>query len=105
MVEKITPMKIRQSIRLTSIVALNLILLLTIPRVARADQFHATGNPRELKGAPGIYEWKFMAARCQSPFDKTGPPPPAHPPEPPHHPPSVPLYFPSPTLTRARPAP
>jgi dienelactone hydrolase len=94
MVEKITPMKIRQSIRLTSIVALNLILLLTIPRVARADQFHATGNPRELKGAPGISEWKFTAVVGKSPFDKIGLHRLAKGPKPPEHPDAVVLYLP-----------
>ncbi len=87
-------MKIRQSIRLTLIVALNLILLLTIPRVARADQFHATGNPRELKGAPGIYEWKFMAVVGKSPFDKIGLHRLAKGPKPPEHPDAVVLYLP-----------
>ncbi len=83
-------MKIRQS----SIVALNLILLLTIPRVARADQFHATGNPRELKGAPGIYEWKFMAVVGKSPFDKIGLHRLAKGPKPPEHLDAVVLYLP-----------
>ena len=87
-------MKIRQSIRLTSIVALNLILLLTIPRVARADQFHATGNPRELKGAPGIYEWTFTAVVGKSPFDKIALHRLAKGPNPPEHMDAVVLYLP-----------
>jgi pimeloyl-ACP methyl ester carboxylesterase len=48
--------------------------------------FSQTGAPRALKGAPGIYEWHFVAARGPSPFDRiglhriaSGPAAPAHP--------------------------
>jgi pimeloyl-ACP methyl ester carboxylesterase len=51
-----------------------------------AHAFSLTGGPRALKGAPGIYEWNFVAARGPSPFDRiglhriaTGPTAPAHP--------------------------
>lgn len=51
-----------------------------------APAFSLTGGPRALKGAPGIYEWHFVAARGASPFDRiglhriaTGPNAPAHP--------------------------
>lgn len=48
--------------------------------------FAQAGAPRALKGAPGVYEWHFIARRGPSPFDRiglhritTGPTPPAHP--------------------------
>ena len=48
--------------------------------------FSQIGAPRALKGAPGIYEWHFVAERGPSPFDRiglhriaSGPAAPAHP--------------------------
>jgi pimeloyl-ACP methyl ester carboxylesterase len=74
-------MKIRR--RILDVFAVLLILVATI---ASAADFTAVGAARELKGAPGIYEWTFAAAVGKSPFDKIvlhriakGPNPPAHP--------------------------
>ncbi len=51
-----------------------------------AQEFSQLGAPRALKGAPGIHEWHFVAARGPSPFDRiglhriaSGPAAPAHP--------------------------
>src|SRR5512146_2008002 len=53
-----------------------------------------TGAPRALKGAPGIYEWHFVAARGPSPFDRIGLHRIASGPHPPAHPGIVMLYLP-----------
>ena len=34
--------------------------------------FSQVGAPRALEGAPGIYEWHFVAGRGPSPFDRVG---------------------------------
>lgn len=51
-----------------------------------SPSFAPAGAPRALKGAPGIYEWRYVAKRGPSPFDRiglhrvtSGPTPPAHP--------------------------
>src|SRR5271156_6184010 len=53
---------------------------------AEPVQFTAAGAPRELKGAPGVYEWRYEAKVGPSAFDRIavhrlakGPTPPAHP--------------------------
>ena len=63
-----------------------LVLLVATCATAAAVEFNAAGAARELKGAPGIYEWTFQAAVGKSAFDKiglhrvaTGPTPPARP--------------------------
>ncbi len=100
-------MSIRQNIRqpgkshrvFSSIVALHLCIILVailgLPaRAARADEFHATGTARELKGAPGIYEWTFGSAVGKSPFDKIALHRLAKGLNPPEHPGVVVLYLP-----------
>ena len=72
-----------------------LIAILGLPASARAaDEFHATGAARELKGAPGIYEWTFAADVGKSPFDKIALHRVAKGPNPPEHPGAVVLYLP-----------
>lgn len=99
-------MNIRQNIRqpgklhgvFASIVALHLWVLVAIfalpAQAAPADEFHATGTARELKGAPGIYEWTFTAVVGKSPFDKISLHRLAKGPKPPEHPGVVVLYLP-----------
>ncbi len=79
-------MKTRRRIALD--VLLVLLISIGLGGVASASDadFKAVGAPRELKGAPGIYEWTFQATVGKSPFDKIalhrlakGPTPPAHP--------------------------
>jgi dienelactone hydrolase len=55
-------------------------------RAFASSEFSSIGAPRALKGAVGIYEWHFVAARGPSPFDRiglhriaSGPAAPAHP--------------------------
>ena len=72
-----------------------LIAILGLPASARAaDEFHATGAARELKGAPGIYEWTFAADVGKSPFDKIALHRVAKGANPPEHPGAVVLYLP-----------
>jgi dienelactone hydrolase len=49
-----------------------LVCLMMIPALARAVEFKAVGEPRELKGAPGIYECHYEATVGSSPWDKIG---------------------------------
>lgn len=56
--------------------------------------FSATGGARELKGAPGIYEWSFEAAVGKSPLDKIALHRLAQGPNAPGHPAAVVLYLP-----------
>lgn len=69
-------------------VAAALVLSLSAVAVSAAEpvQFTAAGAPRELKGAPGVYEWRFEAKVGPSAYDRIaihriakGPSPPAHP--------------------------
>ncbi len=76
-------MKIRRRIAL--IVLVVPLLFIALRAIASAAEFNAVGTARELKGAPGIYEWTFEASVGKSPFDKIalhrvakGPNPPAH---------------------------
>ena len=61
-------MKIRRRIALD--LSLVLLLLFATHAAASAAEFNAVGAARELKGAPGIYEWTFEATVGKSPFDK-----------------------------------
>jgi dienelactone hydrolase len=70
------------------------VLLLLVATVASAADFQAVGAARELKGAPGIYEWTFVATVGKSPFDKIALHRVAKGPNPPAHPDAVVLYLP-----------
>ncbi|HEY6299988.1 MAG TPA: hypothetical protein VIW95_10150 [Candidatus Binatus sp.] len=70
------------------------VLLLFVATVASAADFQAVGAARELKGAPGIYEWTFQATVGNSPFDKIALHRVAKGPNPPAHPDAVVLYLP-----------
>jgi dienelactone hydrolase len=70
------------------------VLLLLVATVASAADFQAVGAARELKGAPGIYEWTFAATVGKSPFDKIALHRVAKGPNPPAHPDAVVLYLP-----------
>jgi len=59
-----------------------------------APTFSQLGAPRALKGAAGIYEWHFVAARGPSPFDRIGLHRIASGPDAPSHPELVMLYLP-----------
>src|SRR5207253_2082665 len=85
-------MKIRRYITLDVLAVLLVLIATTL--AASAAEFKATDNPRELKGAPGIYEWKFTALVGKSPFDKIGLHRLAKGPKPPEHPDAVVLYLP-----------
>ena len=58
-------MKIRRRISLDVLVVLLVFIATAV--AASAAEFTATGNSRELKGAPGIYEWTFTAVVGKSP--------------------------------------
>ncbi|MGC2276035.1 MAG: hypothetical protein WA571_08495, partial [Candidatus Binatus sp.] len=83
-------MKIRRRITLDALA----VLLLLVATVASAADFQAVGAARELKGAPGIYEWTFQATVGKSPFDKIALHRVAKGPTPPAHPDAVVLYLP-----------
>ncbi len=83
-------MKIRRRISFH----LSAALLLLIATVASAADFQAVGAARELKGAPGIYQWTFQATVGKSPFDKIGLHRVAKGPNLPAHPEAVVLYLP-----------
>jgi pimeloyl-ACP methyl ester carboxylesterase len=83
-------MKIRRRIAL-DVLAL---LLFLIASVASAADFQAVGGASELKGALGIYEWRYQATVGKSPFDKIGLHRVAKGPTPPAHPEAVVLYLP-----------
>jgi len=70
------------------------VLLLFVATIASAADFQAVGTARELKGAPGIYEWTYQATVGKSPFDKIGLHRVAKGPTPPAHPEAVVLYLP-----------
>ncbi|MGA9723201.1 MAG: alpha/beta hydrolase [Candidatus Binatus sp.] len=61
-------MKIRRRVALIVLVAP--LLCIALGAVVSAAEFNAVGAARELKGAPGIYEWTFEATVGKSPFDK-----------------------------------
>ncbi len=56
--------------------------------------FASAGAPRALTGAPGIYQWLYVARRGPSPFDRIGLHRIASGPRPPAHPETVMLYLP-----------
>src|SRR5581483_5720487 len=56
--------------------------------------FVSTGSSRALKGAPGIYEWRYVARCGPSPFDRIGLHRVAFGPKLPAHPKAVMLYLP-----------
>ncbi|HZC47307.1 MAG TPA: hypothetical protein VE243_12575 [Candidatus Acidoferrum sp.] len=85
-------MKIRWRIVLDVLVIL--LLLAAMDAAASAAEFVAVGAPRELKGAPGIYEWTYQATVGKSPFDKIGLHRVSKGPTPPAHPEAVVLYLP-----------
>jgi dienelactone hydrolase len=70
------------------------VLFLLIASAASAADFQAVGAARELKGAPGIYEWTFRAIVGKSPFDQIGLHRVVKGPTPPAHPDAVVLYLP-----------
>jgi pimeloyl-ACP methyl ester carboxylesterase len=59
-----------------------------------SQAFSQLGAPRALKGAAGVYEWRFVAARGSSPFDRIGLHRIASGPAAPAHPELVMLYLP-----------
>lgn len=71
----------------------------TVPAHADSSQtsagvFTSTGSPRALAASPGLYEWRFEAARGPSPFDRIGLHRVARGPVAPAHPRIVILYLP-----------
>jgi pimeloyl-ACP methyl ester carboxylesterase len=84
------PMKIRRRIVLEVFAA----LFLLVASAASAADFQPVGPARELKGAPGIYEWTFATTVGKSPFDKIALHRVAKGPNPPAHPEAVVLYLP-----------
>jgi pimeloyl-ACP methyl ester carboxylesterase len=87
--DSITPMKIQRRIAHDV-----LALLLLLATSASAADFQAVGAARELKGAPGIYEWTYQATVGKSPFDQIGLHRVAKGPTLPAHPEAVVLYLP-----------
>ena len=87
-------MNIRRRIALSLLVVPFLFIALALGTVVSAADFNAVGAPRELKGAPGIYEWTFAATVGKSPFDKIALHRVAKGPNPPAHPEAVVLYLP-----------
>jgi hypothetical protein len=85
-------MKIRRRVALD--VLLVLVTLIALGTFASAAEFKSGGAQRELKGAPGIYEWRYTATVGKSPFDKIGLHRVAKGPNPPEHPGAVVLYLP-----------
>jgi len=85
-------MKIRRHLALDLLAVL--LLLFATHAAASAVDFNAVSAPRELKGAPGIYEWTFEATVGKSPFDKIALHRVAKGPTPPAHPAAVVLYLP-----------
>ncbi len=83
-------MKIRRSIVLDVLA----VLFLFIATSASAADFTSVVVGRELKGAPGIYEWSFEAPVGKSPLDKVGLHRVAKGATPPAHPDAVVLYLP-----------
>src|SRR5580704_17652340 len=83
-------MKIRRPI----IVDVFAVLFLLVATAASAADFHAVGAGRELKGAPGIYEWTYEATVGKAPFAKLALHRVAKGPKPPAHPEAVVLYLP-----------
>ena len=87
-------MKIRRRIAINGLAVLILFIALGAVASAGETEFSAVGAARELKGAPGIYEWTFAATVGKSPFDKIALHRVAKGPTPPAHPEAVVLYLP-----------
>jgi pimeloyl-ACP methyl ester carboxylesterase len=87
-------MKIRRRIALDGLVVLLFFIALSAVASAGETDFSAVGAARELKGAPGIYEWTFGSTVGDSPFDKIALHRVAKGPTPPAHPEAVVLYLP-----------
>jgi pimeloyl-ACP methyl ester carboxylesterase len=87
-------MKIRRRIALDVLAVLLSFIALGAIASAAETEFSAVGAGRELKGAPGIYEWTFAATVGKSPFDKIALHRVAKGPNPPAHPDAVVLYLP-----------
>ena len=87
-------MKIRRRIAINGLAVLILFIALGAVASAGETEFSAVGASRELKGAPGIYEWTFAATVGKSPFDKIALHRVAKGPTPPAHPETVVLYLP-----------
>ncbi len=68
--------------------------LAMVAAVAFAGDFVPNGAPRELKGAPGIYESRFETVRGPSPFDQIALHRVAAGPKPPENPAAVLLFLP-----------
>ncbi|HUA33931.1 MAG TPA: hypothetical protein VMA09_10030 [Candidatus Binataceae bacterium] len=75
-------------------IAILLAILLVAPAIARAATFKQVGTATALKGAPGIYEWRYIAIVGSSPFDLIGLHLLAKGPTPPANPGAVVLYLP-----------
>jgi len=82
-------MKIRRRIVLVALLS-----LVMLSASALAAEFNAVGAARELKGAAGIYEWRFQTSVGKSAFDKIALHRVAKGPTPPAHPEAVVLYLP-----------
>ena len=87
-------MKIRRRIAISVSAVLLFFLALGAAASAGETGFSAAGAARELKGAPGIYEWRYQAIVGKSPFDKIALHRVAKGPNPPAHPDAVVLYLP-----------
>src|SRR3984957_18691263 len=83
-------MKIRRRIAF-DVLAL---LLLLVASAASAADFQPVGPARELKAAPGIYQWRYQATVGKSPFDQIGLHRVVKGPTPAAHPEAVVLYLP-----------
>ena len=69
-------------------------ILIVAPAIARAATFKQVGEATALKGAPGLYEWRYIAVVGSSPFDLIGLHLLAKAPTPPTNPGGVVLYLP-----------
>jgi pimeloyl-ACP methyl ester carboxylesterase len=89
-------MKIRRRIALDMLLVLFLVFATDAIASTSTANFTAVagGGVRELKGAPGIYEWTFARTVGESPFDKIALHRVAKGPNPPAHPAAVVLYLP-----------
>src|ERR1039457_1317643 len=87
-------MKIRRRIALDVLVVLLFFIALGAVASAGVTDFSAVGAARELKGAPGIYQWTFGSTVGKSRLDKIALHRVAKGPTPPAHPEAVVLYLP-----------
>jgi pimeloyl-ACP methyl ester carboxylesterase len=87
-------MKIRRRIAFDVLAVLLFFIALGAIASAGETEFKQVGATRELKGAPGIYEWTFGSMVGKSPFDKIALHRAAKGPNPPAPPEAVVLYLP-----------